>query len=309
MTNSTAVPALQKPEWLRTRMPVGKDAETYEHVKALTKNKMLHTICVEAKCPNIMECWSVGTATFLLMGDICTRYCRFCSTKSARQGISMLELADEPHNLAKAVEEMKLEYVVLTSVDRDDLPDQGAGHFAKCIRAIKDSHPNVNVEVLIPDFRGNEECVKMIVDAGPEVIAHNIETPEELQSKVRDLRANYRQSLGVLATVKRLNPKIYTKSALMLGFSETDAQVEKSMDDLRAIGCDILTIGQYLRPSMRQLPVLKYVAPEKFREFQALGERKGFLYVASGPFVRSSYRAGEFFMKGILKKQAGKTIG
>lgn len=296
---------VSKPEWIKTKMPSGKAAEKFEEVKKLTKGKMLHTICVEAKCPNINECWSVGTATFLLMGDICTRYCRFCATKSARLGVPMHELANEPKNLAAAVEEMKLEYIVLTSVDRDDLEDQGSGHFADCVQVVKGKAPKVIVEVLIPDFRGNETCIKRIVESRPEVIAHNIETVKELQEKVRDRRANYEQSLNVLKSVKKLNPKIYTKSALMLGLGETDGQIKQAMDDLRAINCDILTIGQYLQPTKKHLPVQEYIRPEKFKYWQKIGEEKGFLFVASGPFVRSSYKAGEFFMKNIIEKKSG----
>lgn len=306
--NPFTAPVLPKPDWIRTRAPSGEGAAQFEHVKALTQNKKLHTICVEAKCPNISECWSVGTATFLLMGDICTRYCRFCSTKSARNGVSMLQLADEPHNLAEAVKELKLDYVVLTSVDRDDLADQGAGHFATCIRAVKELAPEVIIEVLIPDFRGDETCIKTIVDAGPEVISHNVETVRELQSIVRDLRANYDQSLGVLVTAKKLNPKVFTKSALMLGLGERDEQIIKTMDDLRAINCDILTIGQYLRPSKKHIAIQNYVTPEKYAEFGKIGKEKGFLYVASGPFVRSSYKAGEFFLKNVINtKEEART--
>ena len=282
----------QKPGWLKIKLPQGNEIREYEHVKKLTKDKKLHTICVEARCPNINECWAGGTATFLLMGDICTRYCRFCHTKSSREGLPMHELASEPENLANAVGEMKLEYIVLTSVDRDDLENQGSQHFADCVRAVEQAHPNVIIELLIPDFRGDESCIKRVVESGAEVIGHNMETVESLQTTVRDRRAGYTQSLHVLTTIKKLNPKIYTKTALMLGLGEKDEEIEKTMDDLRAIDCDIITFGQYLQPSRKHLAVQEYVTPEKFKHWQKRAEEKGFLYCASGPFVRSSYRAG-----------------
>ena len=295
----------QKPPWLKIKLPTGNEISKYERVKQLTKSKRLHTICVEAKCPNLNECWSGGTATFLLMGDVCTRYCRFCHTKSARNGVPMRDLEEEPAHLADAVDEMKLEYVVLTSVDRDDLADQGSKHFATCVNAVKTKTPKVKVELLIGDFRGDEGCLKTVVASGAEVIGHNVETVERLQATVRDRRANYQQSLGVLSKIKKLNPALYTKTALMLGLGETDEEIEKTMDDLRAINCDIITFGQYLQPSKRHIVVQSYVAPEKFAYWQKIAEKKGFLYCASGPYVRSSYRAGEFFMKGIIgRKQA-----
>lgn len=287
----------QKPEWLRIRMPTGKARERYDCVKKLTTGLRIHTICVEAKCPDISECWGCGTATFLLMGDICTRYCRFCNTKSSSVGIPMSELVDEPENIAAAVGEMNLKYVVLTSVDRDDLPDQGSQHFADCVRAIRQRHPDVAIELLIPDFQGDENCLRRIVDAKPDVIGHNLETVQELHARVRDLRASYQQSLAVLAAIKKLSQKTLTKSALMLGLGENDEQIEKAMGDLRAVGCDILTLGQYLQPGSAQLPVEEYIKPEKFDYWREVGEKKGFLFVASGPFVRSSYKAGEFFIK------------
>ncbi|MDO8554002.1 MAG: lipoyl synthase [Candidatus Micrarchaeota archaeon] len=293
----------QKPPWLKIKLPEGDEIGKYEHVKQLTKSKKLHTICVEARCPNINECWSGGTATFLLMGDICTRYCRFCHTKSAREGVPMRDLKEEPEHLADAVKEMKLEYIVLTSVDRDDLSDQGSEHFATCVRKVKETTPHVLVELLIPDFRADEKCLKTVVDSGAEVVGHNMETVERLQGTVRDNRAGYQQSLSVLTTIKKINPNTYTKTALMLGLGETDEEIEKTMDDLRAINCDIITFGQYLQPSKKHIAVQSYVTPEKFKFWQKKAEDKGFLYCAAGPYVRSSYRAGEFFMKGILEKK------
>ena len=210
---------------------------------------------------------------------------------------------EERKRLAEAVKEWGLVYVVITSVDRDDLPDQGASHFADCIHEIKRQHPSIIVEVLIPDFRGSEDCLKTIIAAGPEVIAHNIETVSSLQRKVRDIRAGYEQSLGVLRAVKRLSPATYTKSSIMLGFGEKDDEVLQALRELRAAGVDIVTLGQYLRPSPRHIALQEYVHPEKFNYFRQIAEQLGFLYCAAGPFVRSSYRAGELFMKGIIRKE------
>jgi lipoyl synthase len=289
---------LQKPEWLKIKLSTtGKFAD----IKASLKQHKLNTVCVQAHCPNISECWSGGTATFMVMGDTCTRGCKFCAVKT---GNPMKKLdGDEPKKLAKALAEIKLfDYVVLTSVDRDDLKDGGAAHFAECITEIKKAYPKIIIEVLIPDFRGDEKALKKIVDAKPEVVGHNIETVESLQKKVRDPRANYKQSLTVLENVKKLNPKIYTKSALMLGLSEKDEEVLQSMKDLRAIGCDILTIGQYLRPTDWHIPISGFVKPEKFKYFEQKALEEGFLFCASGPFVRSSYKAGELFIKNIINK-------
>ncbi|MBI2655663.1 lipoyl synthase [Candidatus Woesearchaeota archaeon] len=289
---------LIKPEWLKIKLVKN---ENFSGIKETLLKHSLHTVCESAHCPNISECWSGGTATFMLMGDVCTRGCKFCAVKT---GNPMKELdKDEPRKLAQALAEIRLfDYVVLTSVNRDDLEDGGASHFAECIREVKKEYPGIIVEVLIPDFKGDMISLKKIVDAKPEVIAHNIETVERLQRKVRDPRANYLQSLSVLENVKKLNPDIYTKSAIMLGFDESDEEVIQSMKDLRAAGCQLLTIGQYLRPSGRHLPIAKFVEPAKFRYFEQKALELGFLYCASGPFVRSSYRAGELFIKNILKK-------
>jgi len=289
---------LIKPEWLKIKLVKN---ENFSGIKeTLTKHK-LHTVCESAHCPNISECWSGGTATFMLMGDVCTRGCKFCAVKT---GNPMKQLdKDEPKKLAQALAEIKLfDYIVLTSVNRDDLEDGGSSHFAECIREIKESYPEIIVEVLIPDFKGDINSLKKIVDAKPEVIAHNIETVERLQKHARDVRANYRQSLIVLENVKKLNHKIYTKSSIMVGIGETDEEIVKAMNDLRKIGCDILTIGQYLRPSDWHIPVTNYIPPEKFEYYKQKALELGFLYCASGPFVRSSYKAGELFMKNIVKK-------
>lgn len=289
---------LIKPEWLKIKLVKN---DNFSGIKETLQKHSLHTVCESAHCPNISECWNGGTATFMLMGDICTRGCKFCAVKT---GNPMKELdKDEPKKLAHAIAEIRLfDYVVLTSVNRDDLEDGGASHFAECIKEIKKSYPKIIVEVLIPDFKGDIEALKKIVDAKPEVIAHNIETVERLQRKVRDPRANYKQSLSVLENVKKLNPNIYTKSSIMLGFDESDEEIIKSMKDLRAIGCQILTIGQYLMPSGWHLPITRFVEPAKFRYFEQKSLELGFLYCASGPFVRSSYRAGELFLKNVIKK-------
>ncbi|MBI2675063.1 MAG: lipoyl synthase [Candidatus Aenigmarchaeota archaeon] len=292
-----------KPQWLKIRPP--QNSERFGGIKETIKRYGLHTVCEEAHCPNISECWSGGTATFMVMGDTCTRACKFCAVKTGfpAQPLDIFE----PIKLARAIAEWKLDYVVITSVDRDDLPDQGAGHFAACIREMRREIPEIIIEVLIPDFRGNSELLKKIAEAKPEVIAHNIETVERLQGRVRDPRANYKQSLSVLETVKKMNPSIYTKSGIMLGLGENDEEVMQSMKDLRSIGVDVFTIGQYLRPSSWHLAVSEYVSPEKFDYFKKIGEELGFLYVAAGPFIRSSYRAGEYFLKSVLER--GRTAG
>ena len=293
-----------KPDWLRIRP---KFTSEFKQVKQTIKDLGLHTVCEEAHCPNLNECWSGGTATLMVMGDVCTRGCRFCNVKTGFRG-SPLD-ADEPRKVGEAIKGWGLDYVVITSVDRDDLPDQGAGHFAECIRQVKLQSPNTIVEVLIPDFRGNADCIRTIVDAHPDVIDHNIETVRELQKKVRDPRANYDQSLGVLKKVKEMDSSIYTKSSVMLGLGETSAQLVQAMDDLRAIDVDVLTMGQYLQPSKYHLKVDGYVPPEEFERYKKIAEDKGFLYVASGPFVRSSYKAAELFVRGLVKKRAAQASG
>jgi len=293
----------EKPEWLRVKYPTGQN---YERIKGVLRNHNLHTVCEEAHCPNVAECWGGGTATFMLMGDTCTRGCRFCMVKSGNPH-GLLDIF-EPVNVAKTIAHLGLKYVVITSVDRDDLPDGGAGHFASTIKAIKQQDPNVITEVLIPDFQGNLDDVKKVVEAAPEVIAHNIETTEPLSPKVRDPRATYKQSLRVLKGIKELDPTVYSKSSIMLGLGETEGDLVKAMKDLRDVDVDILTLGQYLRPSKGHMPVTEYVSPETFEHYKTLAEKLGFLYVASGPFVRSSYRAGEFFVEALIRKKRLHTL-
>jgi lipoic acid synthetase len=283
----------KKPGWLRVAVPGG---ERYLRVREALTHLRLHTVCQEAHCPNVAECWG-GTATVMLMGDICTRACRFCNVKTARHPPPLDP--DEPRRLAEAVRALKLDYLVVTSVDRDDLPDGGAGHFAEAIRLLKEI-PQLLVEVLTPDFRGDPEAVRTIGRSAPDVFGSNLETVRRLSPAVRDPRAGYDQTLGVLAQMKREFGRVYTKSSIMVGLGETEAEIDETMGDLRDAGVDILTLGQYLRPSARHLPVLEFVAPDRFRDYKVLGERHGFRYVASGPLVRSSYRA-EFFIKGEIE--------
>ena len=261
----------------------------------------LSTVCEEARCPNMGECWSGGTATLMLMGDVCTRGCRFCHVKTGNPKGKLDER--EPEKVARTVSLLNLSYIVLTSVDRDDLPDEGAGHFAKTISSVKKQIPSLMVEVLTPDFKGHHSLIDKVLLAGPDVFAHNVETVERLTPLVRDPRAGYTQSLKVLARAKEHTPSIYTKSSLMLGLGEKEEEIFKTLRDLRAVGCDIITFGQYLRPSRRHLSVKEYISPEKFKSWKVAAEDLGFLYSASGPLIRSSYRAGEFFLESLIKKQ------
>lgn len=288
-----------KPAWLKVRAPSG---ENYLRIKSLVDDLKLATVCQEARCPNMGECWSGGTATFMLMGEVCTRGCKFCHVKTGNPKGDIDPL--EPEKVAHSISQLNLEYVVITSVDRDDLPDQGSSHFARTVRTVKKLDPHLIVEILTPDFRGDIDCVRTIVEAKPDVFAHNVETVERLQKSVRDPRANYQQSLSVLKMVKDVDPTRYTKSSLMLGLGERDEEVLQALHDLRAVGCDVITFGQYLQPTPRHLKVIEYITPEKFEYWQKTAEGLGFLYVASGPLVRSSYRAGEFFMKGLVEKGA-----
>lgn len=289
---------MPKPNWIKMRAPTG---ERYMNLKEMFKELKLATVCQEAQCPNIGECWGGGTATIMLMGEVCTRGCRFCNVKTGNPKGALD--TDEPRKVAYAVSQMNLDYLVLTSVDRDDLPDEGSQHFAQTVRLLKDLDPDLIIEVLTPDFKGSQEFISYIVDAGPDVFAHNVETVERLTRRVRDPRAGYRQSLDVLEFVKARDNTRFTKSSLMLGLGESDEEVRQTLHDLRAVGCDVVTFGQYLQPQKRHLPVETFITPERFREWQAEAEGMGFLYVASGPLVRSSYRAGEFFMKGVIEKR------
>ena len=283
---------INKPSWLKIRPA---SSEKYYEIRELHKKLNLHSVCIEANCPNASECWSTGTATFMIMGDTCTRACKFCNVKTSLNPPAPLD-KNEPKNLAKAISKLNLGYIVITSVDRDDLKDQGAEHFAECIKELK-KIPGLKVEVLTPDFQGKKELIEIVVEAEPDVFGHNLETVERLQKKVRDLKAGYEQSLKVLNYVKKINPEIYTKSSLMLGLGETKEEVIQSMKDLRKIKVDVLTLGQYLRPSKKHLPVKEYVLPEQFKEYEKIGKELGFKYIASGPFVRSSYKAAELFLK------------
>ncbi|MHA1990296.1 MAG: lipoyl synthase [Candidatus Hodarchaeales archaeon] len=289
----TELPVERKPDWLRVKIPSG---DNVAHVGGIRKGQKLFTVCEEANCPNKHECWSGGTATFMLMGGICTRGCKFCSVTSGKP--DPLDIT-EPTNVAQAVKELNLNYVVLTSVDRDDLDDGGSMHFARCISKIREINPKILIEVLIPDFL--DENLKNIIDSSPDVIAHNVETVERLTPKVRDPRANYKKSLEVLRSVKEINNKMFTKSSLMVGLGEIWDDIEKTFEDLAKINVDFLTIGQYLRPSRKHLKVEKYIHPDVFKEMKVKALDYGFRYVASGPLVRSSYKAGEFFIEKIIQ--------
>jgi len=299
---------LRLPPWLKTKIPVGKN---FAKLKDDLRGLKLATVCEEARCPNIGECWGgesgTATATIMLMGDTCTRGCRFCSVKTARAPPPLDP--DEPENTARAVTAWGLDYVVLTSVDRDDLEDAGASHISQTIVALKKHNPKLTVECLTPDFAGNIDCVDMVANSGLDVFAHNIETTERLTPFVRDPRAKYRQTLSVLKRAKLANNgDLVTKSSIMLGLGESDEEVQKTMTDLREAGVDCLTLGQYMQPTKRHLKVVEYVTPEKFAHWEEFGKEIGFLYTASGPLVRSSYKAGEFFIKNIVEGRRKENI-
>lgn len=276
-------------------MPAG---ERFEAVSNNVRDHNLSTVCQESHCPNIGECWNNGTATIMVMGSVCTRACKFCAVDTGNPK-GWLDL-DEPGNTARSVELMGLRYVVLTSVDRDDLPDGGAAHYAACVSSIKKRTPEVVVEALTPDFDAVMPNVELVVDSGLDVFAQNVETVKRLTRKVRDPRAGYEKTLSVLAHAKAHRPDVLTKTSLMLGLGETDEEILQTMDDLLAIGVDILTLGQYLRPTPNHLPVDRYVPPEEFNRFRNIGLEKGFMEVPSGPMVRSSYRADRVFEKNNL---------
>lgn len=287
--------AAHKPSWLKVRLPAGAE---YNRLKDNFRGLKLHTVCEEARCPNLAECWRSGTATIMILGDVCTRGCRFCAVKTAKTGVPVD--ADEPRRVAEALARMNLRYVVITSVDRDDLEDGGAGIFAETIRETRRRCPDLIIEALIPDFRGDVRALAKVVDATPQVIGQNIETVRRLTRYARDARCGYEQTLDVLANIKALNPRIYTKSAILLGLGETAREVLETMRDLRERDVDILTLGQYLQPTKKHVPVAEFVRPERFREYEEQGMRLGFRYVAAGPMVRSSYRAAEFFIEKML---------
>ena len=281
---------LPKPPWLKVRIPSGRK---YARVKRTVRENRLATVCEESMCPNIGECWSAGTATLMLMGSVCTRACRFCAVDTGNpQG--WLD-PEEPQHAAESVQLMGLKYVVITSVDRDDLDDGGAGHYAACVTAIKRRCPQTAVEALTPDFAGKRASVRTVIDSGVDVFAQNLETVRRLTHPVRDPRAGYDQTLGVLAYAKQHRADILTKSSVMLGLGETDEEIGETLDDLRARGVDIVTFGQYLRPTMNHLPVERYVTPEAFAMYRRWGLERGFLEVVAGPLVRSSYRAERVF--------------
>ncbi|MDP7176638.1 MAG: lipoyl synthase, partial [SAR324 cluster bacterium] len=289
----------KKPPWLKVPFPGG---ERYSWIKKRAANLNLSTVCEEANCPNIGECWNGGTATFMLMGDTCTRGCRFCSVKSAKNPGALDP--EEPKKLAETVNNLALNYVVLTTVDRDDLPDQGASHIARCIRSTQRACPEMLIEMLMPDFQGKTELVQQVINARPAVLAHNLETVRSLTDRVRDSRASYDQSLDVLRYLKQQCPDGYTKSSLMLGVGESRTETLQAMKDLRDVGVDFLTIGQYLQPSKKHLKVEKFMHPDEFDELALQGDKMGFEYVASGPLVRSSYKAAEFYIERKIRGNA-----
>ncbi|ROW10300.1 hypothetical protein VMCG_02050 [Cytospora schulzeri] len=298
------------PEWLKTPIPAPGANNNFGKIKADLRGLGLHTVCEEARCPNIGECWggdnkNAATATIMLMGDTCTRGCRFCSVKTNRNPAPLDP--HEPENTAEALARWGLGYVVLTSVDRDDLADGGAHHFAETIRRIKAKKPTLLVEALTGDFRGDMDMVKVVAESGLDVYAHNVETVEGLTPYVRDRRATFRQSLKVLAEVKRIKgDDIITKTSIMLGLGETEEELFDAMRELRKAEVDVVTFGQYMRPTKRHLKVEKYVTPEEFALWGQRALDMGFLYCASGPLVRSSYKAGEAFIENVLKKRAGE---
>lgn len=294
-SDAASVPIGRKPKWLRARIPGG---ERFEAVKQNVRERRLSTVCEESHCPNLGECWANGTATIMVMGSVCTRACRFCAVDTGNPR-GWLDL-EEPANVAESVELMGLRYIVLTSVDRDDLNDGGAAHYAACVSSIKKRTPLVRVEALTPDFNGVEEHVALVVDSGLDVFAQNVETVERLTYAVRDARAGYQQTLNVLAFAKQHKPDVLTKTSLMVGLGETDDEIFATMDDLRAHNVDILTLGQYMRPTKHHLPIDRYVTPDQFNRYRDIGLEKGFMEVASGPMVRSSYRADQVFEKNNL---------
>lgn len=293
---------LPKPRWLKASPA---DSDNYHRLRETVRDLGLATVCEEARCPNIGECWGGGkdgtaTATIMIMGDTCTRGCRFCSVKTSRAPPPLDP--EEPEKVASAIAKWGLDYVVLTSVDRDDLDDQGSMHFREVVQKLKEKTPDLLVEALTPDFQGQEELIYHVATSGLDVYAHNVETVERLTPMVRDRRAKYQQSLDVLKYVKSVSTCL-TKTSLMLGLGETDDDIVQTLEDLRAVDVDVVTFGQYLQPTKKHLAVKEYITPEKFEEWQTRAEAMGFKYVASGPLVRSSYKAGEFFLKNYLKEK------
>ncbi len=288
----------RKPSWLKVPLPGG---EGYKRLKGLTRELKLHTVCEEARCPNIGECWKGehATMTIMVLGDECTRRCRFCAVKTVQQAAP--PDPDEPRHVGEGIAAMNPAYVVITSVDRDDLADGGAGHYAACIREIRARSPRTVVETLIPDYTGAN--LAALMDAEPDVLAHNVEVVDRLQRKIRDPRCSFDRSLDTLREAKALCPQAFTKSSIMLGLGEEHEEVVEAMQRLRAAGVDFLTLGQYLRPTPNHAPVIEYVTPERFDAYERLGREMGFLYTASGPLVRSSYKAGEFFAARLVRER------
>ena len=286
------IPNQKKPAWIRVK---SNSSSNFQHVKEQVQGKKLYTVCEEAMCPNLSECWSRGTATFMLMGGVCTRACKFCSVDTGNPKGWLDQY--EPINTALAVKKMNLKYVVLTSVNRDDLDDGGANHYANTVQLIKEHNPHTSVEALTPDFKGLKSSIETLVNCGIQVFAQNIETVKRLTHPVRDVRAGYQQTLDVLATSKAINSEVLTKSSIILGLGETVDEILETMDDLLAANVDILTLGQYLRPTLNHLPVARWIKPSEFNELRDIGIKKGFLEVVSGPMVRSSYRAEQALEK------------
>jgi len=295
MTTTELKPRPRLPDWLRITLPT---SDGFARTRGLLDELKLHTVCESAKCPNHWECWEKGTATFMIAGDRCTRACGFCAVSTAKP--LALE-ADEPARVAEATRRMKLKHVVITAVARDDLKDGGADHFRQTIEKVRELNPNIVIEVLVPDFNESDASIENVLDANPHIFNHNLETVRRLTPSVRH-RATYDRSLSVLAKVKaRRGDTIYTKSGIMLGLGETDDEVVVAMEDLRAAKCDILTLGQYLQPSLKHLPVIEFVAPEQFAALGRVARELGFVHVASGPMVRSSYHADEFTLPTLLE--------
>ncbi|URQ72184.1 lipoyl synthase [SAR86 cluster bacterium] len=286
------IPNQKKPSWIRVK---SNSSSNFQHVKEQVQGKRLYTVCEEAMCPNLSECWSRGTATFMLMGGVCTRACKFCSVDTGNPKGWLDQY--EPINTALAVKKMNLKYVVLTSVNRDDLDDGGANHYADTVQLIKEHNPYTSVEALTPDFKGLKSSIETLVNCGIQVFAQNIETVKRLTHPVRDIRAGYQQTLDVLATSKVINSEVLTKSSIILGLGETRDEIIETMDDLLEANVDILTLGQYLRPTLNHLPVARWIKPSEFNELRDIGIKRGFLEVVSGPMVRSSYRAEQALEK------------
>jgi lipoic acid synthetase len=288
VSNAVLNPRPRLPDWLRIKLP---NSGGFFETRNLLQDLRLHTVCESAKCPNHWECWSKGTATFMIAGDRCTRACGFCAVSTAKP--FPLE-PDEPERVAEATRRMKLKHVVITAVARDDLADGGAEHFRQTIRKVREQNPGIIIEVLVPDFNEKDSAIDLVLSANPEIFNHNLETVRRLTPSVRS-RATYERSLNVLKKVKQsTGEKIFTKSGIMLGLGETEAELVESMQDLRAVDCDILTLGQYLQPTLKHLPVIEFVSPERFNRYGTIAQDLGFVHVASGPMVRSSYHADEF---------------